>query len=221
IVDKISVRSFERRDTLTYHNYFEEIGAPAFEQSARKVILAPKINSQEIADRIEALRPDAILVSGTRIIKAPVIDCKTRFGIINMHTGLSPYYRGGPCTFWTLYNEEPEYAGVTIHYLTPGIDNGEIILSGRPSLDAGDNVVTLDSKVIDLGHRLMLRALELVEEGRAHRVPNWEKGRLFLYKQFTRQVRVELEKKLQAGLMERCIRRIEEFPPAIRTIDIV
>lgn len=221
VLDKIAVRSFERRDARTYHNYFDKIGAPAFEQSARKVIIAPEINSPEIAERIKILKPDVIIVSGTRIIKAPVIDCEARFGIINMHTGLSPYYRGGPCTFWTLYNEEPEYAGVTIHYLSPGIDNGDIILSGRPSLDTRDNVASLDLKVIDLGHLLMLRALRLVEEGRAPRTPNWEKGKLFLYKQFTRQVRVELEKKLQDGLMKRCLRRIEEQPPMIRTIDAV
>src|SRR2546422_1926532 len=136
VVDKVAVRSLEKRDNAIYASYFETIGAPPFEESARRVLYAQEINSQDVARQVELTKPDAILISGTRLIRPPVLQCRSRFGMINMHTGLSPYYRGGPCTFWTLYNEEPEYAGVTIHYITTGIDSGDIILSGRPNLDA-------------------------------------------------------------------------------------
>lgn len=218
--DKAAVRPLEGRDGAIYSGYFERLGAPPFDSAATAVFDAPEISAPEVAARIDDARPDAIVVSGTRLIRPPVINCPSRLGMINMHTGLSPYYRGGPCTFWTLYNEEPEYAGVTIHHLTAGIDSGDIILSGRPSLEASDGVASLDCKVIDLGHQLMLRALELLEQGCAPRASQWEKGKLFLYKQFTAPVRLELEQKLRSGLMERCLQRLQEESPAIRTIEV-
>jgi len=217
--DKLAVATIEARDRALYHAHFERLGAPRFESSARNVLFASQINSAEVARAIDSAGPDAILVSGTRLIRAPVIDCQARLGMINLHTGLSPYYRGGPCTFWTLHNEEPEYAGATVHYITAGIDSGDIILSGRPDLSMEDGVASLDSKVIDLGHRLMLRALELLEKGHAPRVPQWEKGKLFLYKQFTAGVRRDLERKLAGGLMERALRRVREHHQHLRTIE--
>ncbi|MCU1282698.1 MAG: methionyl-tRNA formyltransferase, partial [bacterium] len=125
----------------------------------------------------------------------------------------------GPCTFWTLFNEEPEYAGVTIHHLSAGIDSGDIILSGRPQLAADDGVAALDAKVIDVGHGLMLRALELLAAGRAPRVPQWDKGKLFLSKQLTVEARLDLELRLAAGLMSRCLRRLSVAAPAVRVVD--
>lgn len=219
-LDKVALRSVEQRDNEIYKSYFDRLGAPPFERSALQVAYAQDINSQDVARRVELINPDAILISGTRLIRAPVLQCKSRLGMINMHTGLSPYYRGGPCTFWTLYNEEPEYAGVTIHYLTAGIDSGAIILSGRPKLEVSDGVASLDCKVIDTGHQLMLRALELMDQGLAPRVASWEKGKLFLYKQFTAEVRLELEEKLRNGLMQRCLLRLQRTSPAVRTIDV-
>lgn len=217
--EKLAVRGFEGRDQRHYAEAFERIGAPPFERSAGQTLFARDINSMEVARQIEALKPDLIVVSGTRLIRRPVLGCASRFGMINLHTGLSPYYRGGPCTFWALYNEEPEYAGATVHILTAGIDSGDIILSGRPQLETTDGLASLDVKVIDLGHRLLLRSLNLIENGRAPQVPNWEKGRLFLQRDFTARVRMGLEAKLRDGLMERCLRRLAAHPPSVRTVD--
>jgi methionyl-tRNA formyltransferase len=215
-----AVTEIESRDSRIYRDFFEARGAPPFANSAPDVVPVAEISGAEVAAKVAECRPDVIVVSGTRLIRPPVLELKAPLGMLNLHTGLSPYYRGGPCTFWSLFNEEPEYAGVTLHYLSPGIDSGDIILTGRPALEAADGTASLDSKVIDLGHRLLLRALPLLQQGTAPRVPQWEKGRVFLYKQFTPEVRLGLEGKLAGGLMERCLRRLREHPPALRTIDV-
>ncbi len=217
--ERAAIGEVERAAAQVYRDFFTQLGAPPFAESARTVLAAPDINAPEVAQAIAAATPDAIIVSGTRLIRPPVLDCAARYGMINLHTGLSPYYRGGPCTFWSLYHEEPEYAGATVHYITSGIDSGDIILSGRPALDAADNAASLDCKVIDLGQQLLLRALGLLAAGRAPRVPQWERGRVFLYKSFTVPVRLELEAKLRAGLMPRCLARLAEHLPDLRTID--
>ena len=47
-------------------------------------------------------------------------------GSINIHQGLTPYYRGGPPVFWELYNGEREI-GATVHFVESKVDTGEII----------------------------------------------------------------------------------------------
>jgi len=170
------------------------------------ILKTDDINSGEVEDFIKKCRPDIILVSGSSLIKKNIIALAPPNGIINMHTGLSPYYRGGPCTFWCLFNGELEYLGVTIHHLTAGIDSGDIILSEREtSVGPGDNEATLDCRVIMRGTRLMVKAIRLIFEGRAPRVPQWMKGKNYLFKFFTPRVRLELERRLRRGLVENWI----------------
>jgi methionyl-tRNA formyltransferase len=214
--DKIRLRTLERRDSRIYVEHFSGPGSPPFTTSASRVIGVGDVNTALVSSTLQHVAPDVIIVSGTRLIRSPVLDVRARFGMLNLHAGLSPYYRGGPCTFWTLYNEEPEYAGATVHHITPGIDSGDIVLSAQVRVREGDGVASLDCRVIESGHGLVLRALSLLQQGRAPRVPQWEEGRLFLYRQFTAEARFDLQSRLETGLIKRCLAR---QPRHLRTID--
>ena len=69
---------------------------------------------------------DLGILYGTNIIKEAVFSIPKR-GSINIHQGLAPIYRGGPTVFWELYNGEKEI-GITVHYVAPKVDTGDIIL---------------------------------------------------------------------------------------------
>ncbi|MCY7345530.1 MAG: hypothetical protein LH614_04850 [Pyrinomonadaceae bacterium] len=69
---------------------------------------------------------DLGILYGTNIIKETVFSIPKR-GSINIHQGLAPIYRGGPTVFWELYNNEQEI-GITVHYVAPKVDTGDIIL---------------------------------------------------------------------------------------------
>ena len=47
--------------------------------------------------------------------------------------GISPYYRGSACNFWALYDKNPQFVGATIHYLSEGLDDGDILFHVLPS----------------------------------------------------------------------------------------
>ena len=64
---------------------------------------------------MKACTPDVVLVCGTGILREELINLFPGH-IINIHLGLSPYYRGAGTNFWPLVNREPEYLGATIHY---------------------------------------------------------------------------------------------------------
>ena len=57
-------------------------------------------------------------------------------GIINLHTGPSPYTRGGNCNLYALRDGHPEWVGVTVHYIDPGIDSGELIRTAQVPMHA-------------------------------------------------------------------------------------
>lgn len=69
---------------------------------------------------------DLGILYGTNIIKESVFSIPKK-GSINIHLGLTPYYRGGPSVFWELFNGEREN-GVTVHYVAKKVDTGDVIL---------------------------------------------------------------------------------------------
>ena len=53
---------------------------------------------------------------------------------LNIHLGISPYYRGTDCNFWALYDNNPHLVGATIHLLSKGLDNGPILYHALSNL---------------------------------------------------------------------------------------
>ena len=46
--------------------------------------------------------------------------------------GVSPYYRGAACNFWALYDNNADLVGATIHKLSRGLDDGDILFHAFP-----------------------------------------------------------------------------------------
>ena len=83
-----------------------------------------KIKLNEIKSFLES---DLYIVFGSSYIKGPLVNFLIKKKAINIHMGVSPYYRGTDCNFWALYDNNPELVGSTIHFLSKGIDSGKII----------------------------------------------------------------------------------------------
>ena len=82
----------------------------------------------------EALNSDVYLVFGASYIKGWLIDFLVEHGALNIHMGISPYYRGSSCNFWALYDDRPELVGATIHLLSKGLDSGPMLYHAIPKL---------------------------------------------------------------------------------------
>lgn len=79
-----------------------------------------------------ALQSDVYVVFGSSFIKEPLIDFLIEKKAINIHMGVSPYYRGSSCNFWALYDKKPELIGATIHMLGKGLDSGDMLYHALP-----------------------------------------------------------------------------------------
>ena len=140
------------------------------------------INSELAAAFIARQKPDIVLVNGTNLLRKPILGLikNIPFGIVNLHTGLSPYSRGGNCNLFMLLEARPELVGITVHHMNPGIDSGDIIISRQVPMTSNDNYEMVDIKTFDTGIDALLLAARQLSERRAARVKQWEEGKLFL-----------------------------------------
>jgi folate-dependent phosphoribosylglycinamide formyltransferase PurN len=100
------------------------------------------INKKKNIELIKELQPDMIItILFNQILKEELLKIP-RYGAINIHPAYLPYYRGfSPC-FWVLVNNEKE-TGVSIHYLTKGIDDGPILWQDKVRIEQNDSFFTL------------------------------------------------------------------------------
>lgn len=104
-------------------------------------------SSEECLDLVKEINPDLILVYGTSIIKGQIIN-EFKNKILNVHLGISPYYRGSGTNYFPFVNYEPEYCGATYMFLDEGIDTGEIIHQIRPEIFSVDSFHQLSNRFL-------------------------------------------------------------------------
>lgn len=96
-------------------------------------------NSKKICDLVKDFKPDIAFVFGTDLIKHPLIDLLPK-NKINLHLGLSPWYKGAATLFWPFYHLLPQFSGVTFHQINSNPDAGEIIHQSCPKLYREDGI---------------------------------------------------------------------------------
>jgi len=153
-------------------------------------INVPDINSKETEIFTRELQPDLIVVSGTALIKEPLLSIPVSIGIINLHTGLSPYVKGGPnCTNWCIANNTFQLVGNTIMWLNAGIDAGNIIVTETVDIKNAGNLDEAHRIVMDHAHGLYLKAIGYLSDSEPpfNSVPqsSIDKGQLYLTKMWT------------------------------------
>lgn len=108
------------------------------------------VNGNRTLALLQESNPDAILIYGTSIVQNAALG-QARDICLNMHTGVSPHYRGTACAFWPVVNDEFEMLGATIHGCTSGVDAGPIFEIARSGYEAGDDLHTIFGRAVIAG----------------------------------------------------------------------
>lgn len=140
-------------------------------------------NDPAVAEVLEGLTFDCIVLYGSSIIREPLLS-RFQGRIINMHLGLSPYYRGTATNFWPLVNREPHCVGVTIHHAVLKVDAGEILAQARPEIILSDRCHDYGCKSIIAGTELMSEVIARIARGNLPAVPQPPGGRLYRTRDF-------------------------------------
>ncbi len=145
------------------------------------------VNSQSVSDLVDQVRPGLVLVSGTDLLRKDIIATMKRHGkVMNLHTGISPFIKGGPnCTNWALAMDRFDLIGNTVMWIDAGIDTGALIATEQTLLHGTESLMELHRKVMDHAHDLYVRAADCFVAGHTlNHVPQRELGKGELY--FTR-----------------------------------
>lgn len=146
------------------------------------------INSDEVYDFTMQSQPDLILVSGTRLIKEKMLLVSPTIGILNLHTGLSPYMKGGPnCTNWCIANKDFHLIGNTIMWIDKGIDTGNLLTTEFTTIEGDENLSEIHIKVMEHAHDLYIRTLKYLSDGKKQSISQNDisNGQTFYNKQWT------------------------------------
>lgn len=168
---------------------------------------------------ISAARPDVLLVYGTGIVSGAVLSL-ARVAALNLHTGLSPHYRGADCAFWPLYDGRPDLVGATVHECTARVDGGRVFGRATAMLEEDDDVESVFVRCVLGGAELYAHVVttlpwqRLAEVGQ---VQDLEAGTE--YRGADRGLRAELttRRHLRNGLVRQYVRTIRDGGERVAT----
>jgi methionyl-tRNA formyltransferase len=134
-----------------------------------KVIYSKDIYDPKIVYLLENLRADlGILAWWPYIIKDPILSI-TPLGILNFHPSYLPYNRGKNYNFWAIVEDVP--FGVTLHFISKGVDNGDIAFQSRIEKTWEDTGRTLYEKAQVEIVRLFIENFPSIKNGDIPRIP--------------------------------------------------
>ena len=134
-------------------------------------VIQPKsLRVDETYNLIKEYNPDLIVVVAYgMIIPKNIIDIP-KFGIINVHSSLLPKYRGAAPIHAAIINGDDK-TGVSIMYISEGLDEGDVILTKETPIYLEDNLGTLHDRLKVLGAKGVKETIKLMEENKVIRHP--------------------------------------------------
>ena len=154
---------------------FERFGVPC--------TLENRPNSEEALERLRVFAPDAVVsIRYGRIFKGEFLKIP-KLGVLNLHSGILPDYRGVLATFRALSDDAAEI-GATLHFITdPGIDTGPIVEVARLPVERNRSFFAHVLALYGPGAGLIREALERLESGGTlpTKPQSPDEGRYFTY----------------------------------------
>jgi phosphoribosylglycinamide formyltransferase-1 len=115
---------------------------------------------------LETVRPDVVAFAGfMRILTTPFVE-RLRGKAVNIHPSLLPLFKGLKPQQQALDAGVAE-SGCTVHWVTPGVDEGPVIAQARVPVLPGDTADTLAARILVEEHRLYPRAIAMIARGEA------------------------------------------------------
>ena len=133
------------------------------------LLYTPNINADDFVEKMKKYACDLFVsMSFDQIFREKMIHLPP-FKTINCHAGKLPFYRGRNILNWVLINDEKEF-GITVHYVDPGIDTGDIILQDTYEISDFDTYATLLERAYEGCADILYRAIKQIQAGEAIRI---------------------------------------------------
>lgn len=131
-------------------------------------------------EEILKYNPDIIITCAYGQIIPSILLDTPKYKAVNVHASLLPKLRGGSPLHKCIIDGYSE-TGVTIMYMAPGMDDGDIITQKKINIEDSDNVGTIHDKLSVMGRDLLLLTLPSIFDGTCNRTKQNESEVTFAY----------------------------------------
>lgn len=140
------------------------------------------INSPELKEHINNLRPDIIICAHFNQLISPEIYSLAKVASLNIHPSLLPDLKGVDPAFYALL-EEYNHTGTSLHYLAEVFDTGKVISNTPIEIEKSDSLFSLNIKLFKAGADLLRDFFNQVPSNKyssvdneKHRYDSWPKA---------------------------------------------
>jgi phosphoribosylglycinamide formyltransferase-1 len=140
-----------------------DLGVPTLALD-HKIYATREAFDDALAQAIDAWQPDLVLLAGfMRVLTAGFVG-RYAGRLMNIHPSLLPSFAGLD-THQRALDTGVKIHGSTVHFVTPDLDDGPIIIQAAVPVLAQDNASTLATRVLQQEHRIYPLAVRWFVEG--------------------------------------------------------
>lgn len=140
----------------------------SLDKDIRTYVLDRKTFSEDAEHNLIDEEIDLIVLAGFLTILSPEFTAKWGNKMINIHPSLLPKFGGkgmyGAKVHQAVLEAGEKISGATVHYVTAGVDEGEIITQGSFEIEEGDQVADLQRKVAEVEKIILIEAIKKISE---------------------------------------------------------
>ena len=138
---------------------FESVSAFGTQNNIPRI--KAKGKSPELFDFIREKAPDLLWIAGYRYLLPKSALEVPSLGGLNMHPSLLPEYRGRAPLNWAILNGDTSL-GLTAHWITEGVDDGDIMMQSTYELDKTEDISDALDKLYPLYTEVTEKVLDRI-----------------------------------------------------------
>ena len=129
------------------------------------------IFNKQFLERVNAYKPDLIVLAGFLVVIPPEMIAEYRNRMINIHPSLIPAFCGtgyyGLKVHEAALKRGVKVVGATVHFVDEGTDTGPIFLQKAVEVQNGDTPEILQKRVMEQAEwKIMPEAIDLIANGK-------------------------------------------------------
>ena len=159
----------------TFHNGFR---AEHEEGRDARFISNAGRNEDQILKVVNSLEIETLISVQHKWILSEEVISAVSGKAFNLHNAKLPDYKGHNTVSFAILNDEKEYA-VTIHWIAPEVDSGDLVLESSIAVDPSDTARSLYQKTLPEAENLMKDFLRLLQKNEVPRIPLTGQGAYF------------------------------------------
>jgi phosphoribosylglycinamide formyltransferase-1 len=126
-----------------------------------KAFTTKRSYEEAIVKELRARNVEFVVLAGFMRILTPYIVNMYRTRMINVHPALLPAFKGAH-GIRDSYNAGVKVAGVTIHFVTPELDSGPIIMQKAFAVNRNETLASFERKIHKIEYEIYPQAIQLL-----------------------------------------------------------